>query len=195
MALREVQAALARLFTDEAARAAFFDDPHGAGRAHGLDDNDAKLLASLAPEALRQFAGSLKAKRALDARKAMPLTAKALGEAFVGHWRAVDALPPAGAGRARQAQALAARLAKLSGARMVDPRWIGDLARYEAAFAAASRRRFGLRLLWFRHPVGMIAASLHGGVRVGDVAPRTTFGVWARLPAGRLFHRLWPPGR
>ncbi|WP_210254826.1 hypothetical protein [Methylocapsa sp. S129] len=191
MALSAVQAALARLFTDEAARAAFLRDPQGAGRSLGLDEGEANMLAAIAPKALRQFAGGLKAKRALDARKAMPLTAKALGEAFGRHFRAAAQSAPAGASRVREARALAMRLAALAHERKFEPKWAGDLARYEAAFVEAAHRRFGLRLLWFGYPVGAIAASLHAGAPVSAIAPATTLGLWARRPGGRLFHRLW----
>jgi hypothetical protein len=144
---------------------------------------------------LRQFAGSLKAKSALDARKLMPLTARALGEPFADHWRAAVAALPAGASRTDEAHALAARLATLAREKRLVPDWIGDLARYEAAFVEAAQRRFGMRMRLFRFPVGRIAARLHGGDAVDDCAARTTLGVWARWPGGRLFHRVWALAR
>jgi hypothetical protein len=192
MALREVQAALARLYTDDAARTAFSRDPLSAGRALGLDEGDAATLARLAPQAIRQFAGSLKAKRILDARKAMPLIAQTLGEAFAGHFRAAVAPLRQGAAREEEARALAARLATLARARAIAPAWIGDLARYEAAFVEAAKGRFAIRLRLFRYPVGRIAAQLYAAAPGGEIAPRATLGVWARRPGGRLFHRLWP---
>jgi hypothetical protein len=195
MALSAVQAALARLFTEEAARASFLSDPQAAGRALGLDEADAATLARIAPRALRQFAGSLKAKRVLDARKTMPLTAQALGEAFAEHFRAAAAPLRQDAGAAEEAQALAARLAALAGTGAIAPFWIGDLARYEAAFVVAARRRWGLRLRLFRFPVARIAASLHAGAAPAEVAARRSLGVWAHRPGGRLFHRCWPLAR
>ena len=195
MALSEVQAALALLFTDEAARADFLRDPQAAGRALGLDEVDAETLANLAPRALHQFAGSLKAKSVADVRKRMPLTAQALGEAFADHCRATVAPLPAGASRADGAQALAARLAALAKEKRLAPEWIGDLARYEAAFVEAAQRWFGMRVLLFRFPVMRIAARLHVGGAVDDCAARTTLGVWARWPGGRLFHRVWTLAR
>ena len=194
MALSAVQAALARLFTDEAARADFLRDPQAAGRALGLDESDAETLARLAPRALRQFAGGLKAKSVLDARKRMPLTAQALGETFADHWRAAVAPLPPGASRADEAQALAARIATLAREKQLAPEWIGDLARYEAAFVEAAQRRFGMRARLFRFPVMRIAARLHGGA-IESCAPKMTLGVWARWPGGRLFHRTWALGR
>ena len=194
MALAPVQAALARLFTDAAARSAFLDDPRAAAHALGLDPGDADALAAIAPQALRRFAAGLKAKRALDARKALPLTAKALGASFADHFHAAAATLRADASRPEQAQALAGRLAALARAQALKPAWIGDLARYEAAFIEASRRRYGARLRLFRFPVARIAATLQGGGG-DDAAPSMTLGVWARRPGGRLFHRLWRLGR
>jgi hypothetical protein len=194
MALSAVQAALARLFTDEAVRASFLEDPQSAARALGLDEADASMLAQLAPQALRQFAGSLKAKRILDARKIMPLTAQALGEAFAGHFRAAVAPLPENAGRGEEAQALAARLATLAKTRAISPVWIGDLARYEAAFVEAATRRSGLRLRLFGYPVGTIGVALRAPAPPKDIAAKPTLGIWARRPGGRLFHRLWVLG-
>jgi hypothetical protein len=113
------------------------------------------------------------------------------------------ALLSAGASRADEAHALAARAAAppknnlaacplaLAKAHRVAPEWIGDLARYEAAFVEAAHRRFGVRVLLFRFPVGRIAARLQDGGAVGDCAAKTTLGVWTRRPGGRLFHRVW----
>ena len=191
MALAEVQAALARLFTDDSLRAAFLRDPQSAARALGLDEPDAATLSHLAPQAVRQFAGSLSAKRVLDMCKTTPLTARALGAAFAGHLHAaIAASPPAD--RAGQARALGARLSALAKSGDVEPEWIGDLARYEAAFAAVSGNWFGVKTHVFGFPVGEVAFLLHTRAAIGAIAPRATLGVWARLPGRRLFHRLWP---
>jgi hypothetical protein len=186
MALGEVQTALARLLTDTAARAMFARDPFSAGRALGLDEADARSVAALAPQALDRFGASLKSKRALDARKLLPLTALALGDAFGPRLR--EALQARPGGAAADAIALASRLAADTAA---SPPWIGDLARYEAAFIAARRRPWGVQLRLFRYPVPSIAAALHGGVSPGVVAPRTTVGLWARAPGQALVHRCW----
>jgi hypothetical protein len=191
MGLRQVQAALARLFTDEAARDEFFADPQGAGAALGLGEDDARSLAEIAPKALARFARALKSKRVLDARKRMPLTAQALGARFAEHWRAATAT--GGAGRpVEDARAMAGRLAKLAAEGSIEPPWIGDLARYEAAFVEAAGRRFGLRVRGFGYPVAALAASLRAGGPIEALAPARTLGVWARLPSRKLFHATWP---
>jgi hypothetical protein len=188
MALRTVQAALARLFTDEAAREAFIKDPHGVAHALGLDENEAATFAQLAPQAIDRFAQSLRGKRILDARKMTPVTAQVLGGAFAGHFRAatVNLIPDAGP--VAETWALARRL---SAADLAAARWIGDLARYEAAFVEAAHRRFGLRLLLFRFPIALIAARLQAGLAVDDLKPKTMLVLWMRRPGGRLLHRAW----
>src|SRR5258708_14026150 len=107
MALRTVQAALARLFTDEAAREAFIKEPLGTAGAVGLDEDEAATFAQLAPQAIDRFARSLRGKRILDARKITPLTAGALGEAFAEHFRAATANLAPDAGHIAEAWALA----------------------------------------------------------------------------------------
>jgi len=186
MALGEVQGALARLFTDAEARAAFARDPLAAGRALGLDANDARILGDLASCALDRFADGLQAKRALDVRKLLPLTSLALGEAFGPRLRRCLAAPPPGA--VADALALVAALA-LEPDRSAP--WVRDLALYEGAFIEVRRRRFALRLRRFRYPVLAIAAALERGERVGAASPRWGMALWARLPGGALVYRHW----
>ena len=109
MALGEVQTALARLLTDTAARAMFARDPLSAGRSLGLDEADARSVAALPPHALDRYGASLKSKRALDARKLLPLTALALGDDFAPRLREV--LPARPGGAVADAIALVSRLA------------------------------------------------------------------------------------
>jgi hypothetical protein len=188
MALRTVQAALARLFTDEATREAFIKDPQGSARAFGLNEEEAATFAQLAPQAIGRFARSLDGKRILDARKMTPLTAQALGAAFAEHFLVATANLAGDAGRVAEAWALAGRLGATD---VADAPWIGDLARYEAAFVEAAHRRFGLRLLRFRFPIASIAGRLQAGLAVDDLEPRTTLAVWLRRPRGRLIFRAW----
>src|SRR5580698_671202 len=139
MALSDVQTALARLLTDTGARAMFARDPLSAGRALGLDEADARSVAALAPHALDRFRAGLRSKRALDVRKLLPLTALALGDAFGPRLREVLQARPRGA----EADAIAL-VSRLATDKAPSPPWIGDLARYEAAFIAARQRRYGV---------------------------------------------------
>ena len=85
MALADVQAILARLFTDAAFRASFFCDPVTLGRALGLEAAETSALAALSRDEVEQFAAIIRRKRADDVRKVLPLTARALGGAFDRH--------------------------------------------------------------------------------------------------------------
>ncbi|MEK6372679.1 MAG: hypothetical protein AABO58_08280 [Acidobacteriota bacterium] len=55
---------LAALYTDEAFRARFIDDPRSTALAAGLTEDDARELAGMDMEALRLAARSFEKKRA-----------------------------------------------------------------------------------------------------------------------------------
>ena len=188
MALAQAQALLARLFTDASFRRDYFADPETAGRRFGLSAQEAARLAALDARAVEDFARSLQGKRLLDARKVLPLTARTLGDGFDRMLRALLDGPPA-PGRQR---ADAARLAQhLAAQRDAQPPWIGDLARYECAFAEAAQPKATLIARRFRYKVHAIAAALAVGAPV-KAAPRATFGLWLRAPFfGRLRHWMF----
>lgn len=183
MGLRETQALLARLFTDAGLRRAFFEDPQAAARGLGLSGDDARTLAALDRREVEDFARCLLGKRALDAGKVLPLTARALGEDFDRLlFEAIEG-PPS---RERH-RGDAAALARLLAARKLNPAWTGDLARFEMAFVTAARP--GVFLRRFDWPINDVARQLLAGAHV-DVAPRRRFGIWFRAPGGKLHWRL-----
>lgn len=186
MALRETQALLALVFTDAKARREFFEDPQRVARARGLDEIEAEAMARLDSREVEDFARSLLGKRALDARKTLPLTAKALGKEFDRLlFEAIDGAPPP-----QRHRADAAALARLLASRPMDPLWIGDLARYEMGFVAAARPSGFFLMRRFAWPVDDIERQLLSGARV-EVFPRQRVGLWLRAPRGRLFFRLF----
>ncbi|MGJ0509689.1 MAG: hypothetical protein ACR652_21700 [Methylocystis sp.] len=187
MGLSQTQALLARLFTDATARRAFFANPEATAMGLGLDAAEARTLARLDRREVESFARSLLGKRALDARKATPLTARALGDAFDPLlFEAIEGAPAPDRHRA-DAAALAALLASRAG----EPPWIGDLARYEMAFVAAARPGAVFLLRRFAWPVDDLSRKLMAGEPIGETAPRGRVGVWWRAPRGRLFWRLF----
>jgi hypothetical protein len=196
--LAKVQAVLARLFTDAPFCAAFFDDPAAAGRSCGLDPAEARTLAELSRDEVDGFAATLTRKRISDVGKVLPLTARVLGTAFGGHVR------PALAGAARpgrhrdDARAVADRLRRLASDGALEPPWAADLARYEAAFSDAARRRVCVLVTGFRFPIARLATAIfHGApVAAADEKPRMTIGLWLRWPGRRgVVHRVWPGWR
>ncbi len=186
MGLSQTQALLARLFTDARLRRAFFEGPRETARGFGLSESEAATLEALDRREVEDFARSLLGKRALDARKALPLTAKALGAAFDGLlFEAIEG-PPA----PERHRADAAALARLLAERDSAPAWIGDLARYEMAFVAAARPGAFFLLRRFVFPVDEIARALVAG-RPVETRPRGRVGVWLRAPWGKLHWGLF----
>ena len=90
MALAQTQALLARLFTDDDLRREFFEAPIAVAMRFGLSMHDTQRLAGIDRRETEAFAQSLIGKRALYARKALPLTARALGDRFDALFRAGD---------------------------------------------------------------------------------------------------------
>jgi hypothetical protein len=191
MALADVQAVLARLFTDPLFRADFMADPTAIGRALRLAPNDVDVLATLSRAAVEQFAAILKRKRCDEVRKALPLTAGALGNGIELYLlKAIDV--PHRNGRRDDTSALIDELDRLSRSGALEPRWAADIARYEATFTRAIRLRFYLRVRAFRFPVGRLAGALSRGERPDDVAPRPTVGIWLRWPGDDgVMHCVW----
>ncbi|MBM3562195.1 MAG: hypothetical protein FJX48_03350 [Alphaproteobacteria bacterium] len=190
MALAETQALLARLYTDDSLRREFFESPVAVATRLGLSMHDTQRLAAIDRREMEAFAQSLIGKRALYARKALPLTSRALGDRF-------DALlREAIRGRAQDgkscadAAALVALLQERFAGRQIEPLWIVDLARFELAFIDSGRPRAAFVLRSFHFDVASIAASLARGEDVSAIRKRT-FGVWARPPRGRLRWRLF----
>ncbi len=186
MGLRETQALLARLFTDTKLRRAFFEEPIATALGCGLDLAEATTFAKLDKREVEDFARSLLGKRALDARKALPLTARGLGADFNGLlFEAIEGAP-----KPERHRADAAALAALLASRRDEPGWLGDLARYEMAFVAAARPGAFFLLRRFDWPVEDIARQLMAGAPV-LAAPRRRVGLWWRAPGGRLFWQIF----
>ncbi|CAN2533745.1 hypothetical+protein [Methylocapsa aurea] len=183
MPLKETQALLALLYTDARFREAFFRAPQDCARQFGLGEAEAETLARIDPAAVARFADCLKGKRALDARKTLPLTHRALGARFDDELFAAIAGAPSPGRHLADAAAVARRLAR----RSAEPDWIGDLARFELAFVAAAARRNCVWLRLFRYPVAEIATGLARGEAPG-ARRRPSVGLWLRLFGSRLFY-------
>jgi hypothetical protein len=192
MALTDVQAMLARLFTEAPFRASFFDNPVAVGRASGLDPAEAQALSELSRSEVDGFAATLRRKRVADVRSVLPLTARALGAAF-GDLARPAVASAAGPGRHRDdARAVVERLRDLARCYQLDPPWAADLAGYEATFGVAQRRRACLLVRRFRFPVAALAVAILGGAPMTDVKPCMTVAIWVRWPGRHgVFHRAW----
>jgi hypothetical protein len=190
MALAQTQALLARLYTDDDLRREFFERPIDVASSFGLSAGEAQRLASIDRREMEAFAQSLVGKRALYARRALPLTARALGDRFDALLR--EAIRGVVQDRTSwaDASALVALLDRRAGRRELEPPWAADLARFELAFIEAGRTGAALFLRRFDFDVASIAKVLARGEEVSPVR-RRTFGIWARPPRGRLRWRLF----
>jgi hypothetical protein len=190
MALAETQALLARLFTDDDLRREFFEAPIAVSARFGLSADDAQRLAALDRRETEAFAQSLIGKRMLYARKALPLTARALADRFDALLcEAIRGRASDGTLRADSA-ALVALLERRIAQRDLAPVWILDLARFELAFIEAGGSGPALIFRRFDFAIAAIAASLGKDEDVNAMR-RRTIGVWVRLPRGRLRWRLF----
>ncbi|SRR6266478_5469537 len=94
MALANLQAAMAQLCTDPAARALFVGNPEAFREQASLTPAELASLHETAESSLHLFARSLLHKRAREAAHAMPLTRAALGESYPGIFEAFAATSP-----------------------------------------------------------------------------------------------------
>jgi hypothetical protein len=192
MALADVQAVLARLFTDPEFRASFFADAVAVGRANGLDPADSQRLAALSRKEVDGFAETIRHKRVDDVRKVLPLTARALDGKFRDHLLAVTASPPRPGRHRDDARAFVDHLGRVARSTRLKPPWADDLARYELTFSEVLHHRAGIIVRRFRYPVTQLAAAILRGAPLAEVRPRITVGVWVRWPGRReVFHRMW----
>ncbi|MDZ5634956.1 hypothetical protein [Janthinobacterium sp. GMG1] len=63
---------LAKLYTDDALRAAFLLDPHAQALLHGLSLQDAEAMAAMDRVGLQMAAASYRAKRSAHGSRATP---------------------------------------------------------------------------------------------------------------------------
>ena len=192
MALAQTQALLARLFTDDDLRREFFEAPIAVAMRFGLSMHDTERLAGIDRRETEVFAQSLIGKRALYARRALPLTARALGDRFDALFRQAIGGAAREATNRSDAAALTAFLDRRAAKCELEPPWVADLARFELAFIDAGRSGAALFFRAFDFDIASLAQALARGEEISP-ARRRTFGVWARAPRGRLRWRLFQP--
>lgn len=182
--LARIQSLMAHLFIDASFRRDFVAAPFETAARFGLSEKEAGVFATLDTREIEGFARSLVGKRVLDARKALPLTAKALGRDFERLLQDAIRGAPAPERHRADAAALADSLSEYA-----EPPWIGELARYEMTFVAAARPGALFALRRFVYPVDEIVRRLRTGGSVGDIKPHGRVGLWLRAPGGKL--RFW----
>lgn len=198
MGLAQVQAALARLYTDPAWRERFQTAPAPTAAALGLDAAEARQLAALPAAQVELVARSLVRKRLGEVAKLLPLSRQAFGPRFAAlFWQHAAAYQPRGLRRhARDAVAFAAFLARAAPTELLVSPWAADLARYEAGWLTLAAPGPRLHVCWLGHdPRALVRALTRGGT---PPAPRAALALWLRpLPRGRAWHAVLalPSGR
>lgn len=197
MGLAQLQAALARLFTDAALRERFFADPAAIGRELGLASEEIAQLTKLGQGEIAEFARSLDQKRLSAVRDLLPLTARALGDRFDGLFlEHAERYRPGGIQKhLNDALAFARFLNDRRSLGQFDPPWLRSLARYEATSLEMrnSDRMVCIRLLGYRPGEMAAHVSVSGGR--GELPRRPCLAVWVRMPRRHsLWHWVLPSG-
>ena len=191
MGLAEVQTALARLYTDAAWRAEFFDDPLRAGRAVGLTTDEAAQLAQMPVNDVNFFAHTLYSKRLHEVQKLLPLSRRAFGPCFDDNFRAYsETYQPDGTKKhCNDAVLFAEYLNKnpLAGA----PVYAQDVLRYEATRLLAGQPARFFRMCRFRYALKPLLRSLSAPDAEAEALPCVNLAVWLRFaPDAPLQHWL-----
>jgi hypothetical protein len=195
MGLAEVQAALARLYTDAAWREAFLAAPETTGGALGLDPAEARALAAQPAPRLRFVADSLRRKRLNEVVKLLPSAHRALGPRFAAlFWQFADGYLPRGPHRHRaDARAFAAFVAQTARAAPLDPPWAADLLAYEAAWLEAADPACRVLVRRFALDPRPLAHALAQGLPPPTPPRRPTLALWLRpLPHRAAWHQIIP---
>ena len=190
MELANVQAFLARLYTDAALRERFYDDPQQMGEASGLSAEDAQQLAQLSVAQVDFFVNSLKRKRLNEVHRLLPMSCDALGDKYARLFlRHVEHFIPEGTGKHRyDAISFAAFVEETAPADGIQP-WVVQLARYEAAWLAATRPTQRWTIRWFRYSIPEILMRLQRQDELESLRLRPSIGLWVRVSRhARLQH-------
>lgn len=195
MGLVHLQRAIAKLYTDEAARRRFFSDPQAFAQDFDLDAQGLAQLQELSRQDLSFFAKSLQHKRMNLVRQLLPLTHKLLKEDFhpLFHQFA-DLYVPKGIHKHQEdAHAFSRYVARQTD--IVDARepWFLELLRYESACLRANDPRHRWQLHRYRYPIHTIARSLFRE-EVPTPHRQTTWILWLRpRPTSPLRRLEWTP--
>jgi hypothetical protein len=192
MPLAELQQALAHLYTREDARRAFASDFAAFAERFGLKAADRERLAAVAGVRLHAYVDSLDRKRANEAARMLPLSARALGPAFrsnVLRYARRRQLRDCDDRYRTDAIAFARSLDRQLLAAIGEP--CAALLRFEADGLAASRRFPAVRLAVYRYDPFEVARVVARGDSPDICAPART--VVAFLGSFRVRFSLLTP--
>jgi hypothetical protein len=191
MGLAQIQHVLARLYTDRVLRERFFGDPQGVGEELGLTRDEMQQLAHLSEQQVDFFVQSLQNKRLKEVCKQLPLTYGVLGRRFGEMFgRYAHTHVPKGL-RKHQEDALAfsAFLERVAREEGLEPAWVVDLMRYEAAWLKAADPACRWTVRWFRYPVNKLVRGVAQGGGMLLPQEQVTVALWTRISRrSRLRH-------
>lgn len=191
MGLAELQAALARLYTNTELRERFFADPLAVARELGFAEEEAEQLIAISPQRVETFARALHTKRLTQVSKLLPLTNRVLGQRFSSAFRQyADARVPSGTKKhLGDAYEFAAHLDLTLRREWREPRWVLDLLRYEKSRIKAADPRRHVVACAFRHDISRLVRSL-ARKEEAAIHPRRCLAVWARLRRGEKIRHV-----
>lgn len=157
-----MQAALARLCTDAAARAELRSEPVEFGKRWEMSIAETKALVEAVGGEVEQFAQSLRRKRLREAARSMPLTVQTLGAQFAPLFEKYGDAVPLGSFRKPELDALAFLQSILSQTTppLAAPK--RDLLRFEAGWLTMRHtpQRFLIRWLAVPHSSRGVSSSV-----------------------------------
>lgn len=162
MGLAQMQAALARLYTDNALRERFVAAPEAVGAEFGLSREEAQQLAEQCAPQIDRFAASLHSKRWNEIVKLFPLTHRVLGAGLLRFFRCyADTYVPQGIKKHREdAIAFAEFVGRTATLEEGEPWWALELLRYEKASLLLRGENCRWHLCRFRCAVDQLAQVL-----------------------------------
>ena len=182
MDLKEIQQALARLYTDASLRERFQRDPDQAARKEGWEQSTVAYLARVSACRMEQFARQLKGKRLGEVRDLLPRTAEALGGRFTGLFLVyADISVPSGVHKHRDdARDFAAWALRHPAECPLNP-CERDLLRYESIWLDARSGTFRFRAARFLHPIHSL--SIRSACLAAETPRRHILVIWLRTSA------------
>jgi hypothetical protein len=155
MPLREIQSALAKLYTDARWRQQFARDPSATAKRLGLGPEDIAPFLSISHEDVDRYAASLLRKRLTAVRSLLPRTAALLRSDFDDNFRTWAATQPS-AGvdhHFRDAFEFAGLMVKAALRKDRFPDWLVDVVRWERALVSLQLPFTGIRGRMLRYDV------------------------------------------
>ena len=158
MGLAEVQTGLAYLYTNKDVRERFFAEPKTVGAEFNLSLAEIQQLEQLPIERVNFFASSLLYKRLNEVSKLLPQTYSVLGRAFVQLFfrHAQNYLPSGIKKHLLDAIAFANFIEQVARVEKIEPPWVLEVVRHEAARLEVRHPLCWWKMCWFRRAISQL---------------------------------------